>query len=123
MASSYNIETIQGDVLSLTLTVKDSYGNNINLSGYDVRGQVRYSYSYSGDSMLLLQFNPSIYSGTYGEYFPSGIININVNSYQTQNLPIGSFVYDIERYKASNLTGDAIKLLRGKFIVSPEVTI
>lgn len=123
MASSYNIETIQGDVLNLTLTVKDSYGNNINLSGYDVRGQVRYSYSYSGDSMLLLQFNPSIYSGTYGEYFPSGIININVGSYQTQNLPIGSFVYDIERYQASNLTGDAIKLLRGKFIVSPEVTI
>jgi hypothetical protein len=123
MASSYNIETIQGDVLSLTLTVKDSYGNNINLSGYDVRGQVRYSYSYSGDSLLLLKFNPSIYSGTYGEYFPSGIININDGSYQTQNLPIGSFVYDIERYQASNLTGDAIKLLRGKFIVSPEVTI
>ena len=123
MATAYNIETIQGDVLNLTLTVKDSYGNNVNLSGYDVRGQVRYSYSYTGYSILLFQFHPNIYSGTFGEYFPSGIININVGSYQTQNLPIGSFVYDIERYKASNLTGDAIKLLRGRFIVSPEVTI
>lgn len=123
MATSYNIEAIQGDVLNLTLIVRDSYGNNINLSGYDIRGQVRYGYGYTGVSGLLLQFNPVLYSGTYGEYLPSGIIFINVGSYLTQNLPVGSFVYDIERYTASNLSGDAVKLLRGKFIVSPEVTI
>jgi hypothetical protein len=37
-------------------------------------------------------------------------------------IPVGSFVYDIERFPSGIPTGNSIKLLRGKFIVSPEVT-
>ena len=122
MANTYDISAIQGDHLQLNLIVKDQNGTPVNLSGYDVRGEVRYSYGYTGISGLLLDLNPVIYSGVGGSYYSSGIININVGSYEMANIPVGTFVYDIERFPESIPTGNSIKLLKGKFIVSPEVT-
>lgn len=123
MASSYNISTIQGDNLQITLKIKDQSSNPINLSGYDVRGVVKYAYGYTGDQQILVNLRPTIYSGINGSYYPSGIININVDSYTMASVPVGIFVYDIERYPYGVPTGNSIKLLRGKFIVSPEVTM
>lgn len=122
MATSYNIDTIQGDYLQLSLRVRDSNNNPINLSGYDVRGVVKYAYGYTGDQQVLLNLNPVIISGNNGAYYPSGIVNINVGSYTTASIPVGTFVYDIERFPYGIPTGNSIKLIRGKFIVSPEVT-
>ena len=122
MATSYNINTIQGDHLQLSLRVKDSNNNSINLSGYDVRGVVKYAYGYTGDQQVLVNLNPVIFSGNNGSYYASGIVNINVDSYVTASIPVGTFVYDIERFPYGIPTGNSIKLIRGKFIVSPEVT-
>jgi len=131
MATSYNISTIQGDNLQITLSVKDQYSNPINLSGYDVRGAVKYAYFGSPPALdvsenyisgILLNLNPYIYSGENGSYYPSGLVNINVPSYTMTYIPVGTFVYDIERFPYGIPTGNSIKLLRGKFIVSPEVT-
>jgi hypothetical protein len=122
MATSYNINTIQGDYLQLSLRVRDSNNNPINLSGYDVRGVVKYAYGYTGDQQVLVNLNPFIVSGNNGSYYPSGIVNINVESYTTASIPVGTFVYDIERFPYGVPTGNSIKLIRGKFIVSPEVT-
>jgi hypothetical protein len=122
MATSYNINTIQGDHLQLSLRVKDSNNNSINLSGYDVRGVVKYAYGYTGDQQILVNLNPTIISGDNGSYYPSGIVDINVDSYTTASIPVGTFVYDIERFPYGIPTGNSIKLIRGKFIVSPEVT-
>ncbi len=122
MATSYNINTIQGDHLQLSLRVKDSNNNSINLSGYDVRGVVKYAYGYTGDQQVLVNLNPTIISGDNGSYYPSGIVDINVDSYTTASIPVGTFVYDIERFPYGIPTGNSIKLIRGKFIVSPEVT-
>ena len=122
MATSYNINTIQGDGLQLSLRVKDSNNNAINLSGYDVRGVVKYAYGYTGDQQVLVNLNPVIFSGNNGSYYASGIVNINVESYTTASIPVGTFVYDIERFPYGIPTGNSIKLIRGKFIVSPEVT-
>jgi hypothetical protein len=122
MATSYNINTIQGDGLQLSLRVKDSNNNAINLSGYDVRGVVKYAYGYTGSEQVLVNLNPIIVSGNNGSYYSSGIVNINVESYTTASIPVGTFVYDIERFPYGVPTGNSIKLIRGKFIVSPEVT-
>jgi hypothetical protein len=122
MYNSYDISTIQGDHLQLNLTLKNQNGALVNLSGYSVRGEVRYSYGYTGVSGLLLNLNPVIYSGIGGSYYASGLVNINIPSYAMANMPVGSFVYDIERYPSGIPTGNSIKLLKGKFIVSPEVT-
>ena len=80
MANSYDISAIQGDHLQINLIVKDKNGIPINLSGYDVRGEVRYAYGYTGISGLLLDLNPVIYSGIGGSYYSSGVININIDS-------------------------------------------
>lgn len=131
MANSYNINTVQGDNLQISLKVKDQYCNPINLSGYDVRGVVKYAYfgsppalDVSGNyvSGILLNLNPIVYSGQSGSYYPSGIIYVNVPSHVMANMPVGSFVYDIERFPKGFPTGNSIKLLQGKFIVAPEVT-
>ena len=122
MATSYNIETIQGDNIQLSLRVRDTYNTPINLSGYDVRGVVRYAYGYTGDQQVLLNLNPFIVSGDNGSYYPSGIVNINVDSFTMAAIPVGIFVYDIERFPYGIPTGNSIKLIRGKFVVSPEVT-
>ena len=122
MATSYNINTIQGDNLQITLSVKDQYNTPVNLSGYDVRGVVKYAYGYTGDQQILLNLSPTVYSGINGSYYASGLVNINVPSYTMAYIPVGSFVYDIERFPYNIPTGNSIKLLRGKFIVSPEVT-
>ena len=122
MATSYNINLIQGDNLQLTLAVKDTSNNRINLSGYDVRGVVKYSYGYTGNSGILLNLKPTIYSGNNGSAYVSGLVNINVSSYDTSSIPAGVFVYDIERFPYNTPTGNSIKFIKGKFIVSPEVT-
>ena len=122
MANSYSISAIQGDALNINLSIKDKNNIPVNLSGYDVRGVVKYAYGYTGNSGILLDLNPLIYSGVNGSYYSSGIINISVDSSKTRNLPVGSFVYDVERFTKNQPTGNSIKLLKGKFIVSPEVT-
>ena len=122
MATSYNINTIQGDNLQLSLRIKDPNNNPINLSGYDVRGVVKYAYGYTGNEQVLVNLNPFIISGNNGSYYPSGMVSINVDSYTTASIPVGTFVYDIERFPYGIPTGNSIKLIRGKFVVSPEVT-
>lgn len=113
MATSYNINCFQGDYLQLTLNIKDASGIAINLSGYEIRGQVRSSYGSTG---VMLDLQPIITS------YPSGIISITVPSSESSALPVNEYVYDIERYPSGIPTGNSIKLLKGKFIIAPEVT-
>ena len=113
MATYYNITGYQGDYLQLTLNVKDINGSPLNLSGYEVRGQVRTSYGATG---VLLDLNPTITNSI------SGAISININSDISQDLPVSDHIYDIERYPSGIPTGNTIKLMRGKFSILPEVT-
>jgi len=113
MATFYNITGYQGDYIQLTLNLKDSNGTALNLSGYQVRGQVRTNYGATG---VLLDLNPTITNST------SGTIAININSYISQDLPVSDHIYDIERYPSGIPTGNTIKLMRGKFSILPEVT-
>jgi len=113
MATFYNFTGYQGDYLQLTLNVVSSSGTALSFSGYDVRGQVRASYGATG---ILLNLDPTInvYSGNAS--------SININSYISQEIPVGEFVYDIERFPSGIPTGNSIKLIRGKFSILPEVT-
>jgi len=113
MATFYNITGYQGDYIQLTLNLKDSNATALNLSGYQVRGQVRTNYGATG---VLLDLNPTITNST------SGTIAININSYISQDLPVSDHIYDIERYPSGIPTGNTIKLMRGKFSILPEVT-
>jgi hypothetical protein len=113
MATFYNFTGYQGDNIQLTLNVVSSSGTAISFSGYDVRGQVRASYGATG---ILLNLNPTVnvYSGNAS--------SINIDSYISQDIPVGDFVYDVERFPSGIPTGNSIKLLRGIISILPEVT-
>ena len=122
MATVYNFDASQGSELNVRLNVKDTNGNAINLSGYGARGVVKYRYS-STDS--LIDLSPTIVSGTSGDAWVSGLIDIYLSGTQTVNLPVGQFVYDIERYPTGaveDANGAVVKLMKGDFNVFPEVT-
>lgn len=108
---AYDISLTQGEDYSLTAELKNSDGSLIDLSGYNVRGKVKYNY---GSDTYLLDLNPSVYSAA------SGIITVNLNASQTASLPITVAFYDIERYTSGD--NQVSKVLNGKFIICPEVT-
>jgi hypothetical protein len=112
MSTTYNISVFQGENIDFTLNLKENNGTTpLNLSGYSVRGKVKYSYGSSG---ILWDLNPTILSAV------SGQISLSIPATGIANLPVTEAVYDIERYT----TNDTIvkKVLMGKFIVKPEVT-
>jgi len=113
--TTYTLNLIQGNSTTLRITATDQNGTAINLSGQNVRGQVRYTYGSTG---VLLDLHPTIYSAV------SGIVQINISGSQTANLPVGTFPYDLE----SAVTGSdgsetsVCKFLRGYAEISPETT-
>ena len=121
MATVYNFSATQGSQLSVRLNVKDASGNAINLSGYGARGVVKYRYS-SADNLVNL--DPTIVTGETGSAYQSGLVDVYLSGSQTSGLPVGQFVYDIEKYPtgASNLEGAVDKILAGDFFVYPQVT-
>ena len=121
MATVYNFSATQGSQLSVRLNVKDASGDAINLSGYGARGVVKYRYSSTSS---LVDLDPTIVSGTSGTLYASGYVDVYLSGSQTATLPVGDFVYDIEKYPtgASNTEGAVDKILAGSFLVYPQVT-
>ena len=68
---AYNISITQGQNYDLIAGITNASGQPVNISGYNVRGQVRYSYGSTG---IMLNLAPDIISAT------SGIIQICLNT-------------------------------------------
>jgi len=112
MATTYNISVFQGENLDFNINLKESNGTTpLNLSGYSVRGKVKYSY---GSSEVLWDLNPTILD------LASGQISVSIPGTGVANLPVTEAVYDIEKYTANDVIVN--KVLGGKFIIKPEVT-
>ena len=110
MPNSFDISIEKGTTLNLTLVASDSSGSAINLSGYSVRGKVKFSYGATG---ILLDLNPTIDSS-----YVSGLINISIPYQNTTGLPITKGVYDVEAFNS----GYCFKVLKGYANIYPEVS-
>ena len=121
MATSYDFTVYQGSELDVQLSVTDEAGNALNLSGFDVRGNVKYRYS---DSTALLDLNPVVATGVNGDGYVSGLVDVFISGAQTKGLPVTEAIYDIERFHSGQgpASPSVIKLLNGKFNIYPEVT-
>jgi len=115
MATTYDLNITQGSSFNIRLTAKDTAGNYINLSGYNVSGYIRNRYS---DTSYLLDMEPAMVSGGNPDAIFSGLVDIALHPTGTAALPITQAMYDIEVYKGSTV----IKLLNGKANVHPEST-
>jgi len=113
-AENVDLNITQGSTFNIRIQVLDASLNSVDLTGNEVRGVVKNKYS-DPDTNILVNLDPVIYDG------PNGLVDILLTSIQTAQLPITEALYDIERFP---LTGaeDIEKILKGKFLIHPEVT-
>ena len=127
MATTYDIEVTQGSELDLRLNVKNDAGVALTLEGYKVRGVVKHRY---GDTTAYIDLKPKVFtddSVTPEITAASGLVDIFLSGVQTSGLAIGVHRYDLERYNEEEIDGvvtepSVFKLMKGKFVVTPEVT-
>lgn len=112
MAGSHNIVIEQGATWNFNFRVEIG-GTPWNLSDYSARMQVRES-TASTSKLLDLPVDGTITMNS------SGQVSITVSADKTADLPAGRWVYDFELESAG---GEVTRLLEGRFIVSPEVTV
>ena len=109
MASISNIFIDQGATFTTTVTVTDSSGNAISLSGYAVAAQIRKTFLSSTSTA----FTASISNASAGE------ITISLTDSQTTSLDAGRYVYDV-LITASG--GTKTRVVEGQVTVNPSVT-
>jgi len=127
MATTYDIEVTQGSELDLRLNVKNDAGAALTLEGYKLRGVVKHRY---GDATAYIDLKPKVFtdnSVTPEITAASGLVDIFLSGVQTSGLAIGVHRYDLERYNEEEIDGvltepSVFKLMKGKFVISPEVT-
>jgi hypothetical protein len=112
MAATYNITAFQGDTFTLQFTI-DTDGTPWNLTGYTAAMQVR-PFVESTTTILNLASPAGITLGGV-----TGIVSVNVSAAGMAAAPAGRHVYDIELTSGG---GVKTKVLRGAFIIFPEVT-
>jgi hypothetical protein len=112
MSGTHNIVAEQGATFHFNFTVKT---NDVvwNLSTYSARMQVRNS-TASTTKLLDLSSPTDIVLTSLGH------VSVTVNATTMAALPFGRWVYDLELESAG---GEVTRLLEGRFIVTPEVTI
>lgn len=113
MSAEYNLSISPGSRFRAQFTAKDTNGNALNISGYNARAYVRNKFSSSG---ILLDLLPMI-SGTTAV---SGIITVDLSATTTSGVPFGQFVWDLEIFTTED---NAYKLLKGRVVTYPEVSI
>jgi hypothetical protein len=111
MAAYVEIYMDQGttfrNVINLTDDLTNSY---INVSGYQVRSQMRRSY-YSANATANLVC--TITDSANGE------ITMSLDAANTSNIKAGRYLFDLETVDRSNIT---FRVLEGIITVTPEIT-
>jgi hypothetical protein len=108
----YNFICPQGSTFSkqLTWTIQDE---PVNLETYTARMQVREKYS---SKFVIVDINTENGGITLGG--DEGTILLYISDEATQQIVAKNYVYDLEMVSSS----EVIRLIEGKFIVTPEVT-
>jgi hypothetical protein len=115
-AGLHNIIADQGSTFSRTVVWRDPAKKPIFLRGYAARMKVRLASDSSEVVLNLTTENDGI---TLGE--TNGQINLYVSDETMATIAEGKYLYDLELIgPSSNLY--VYKILRGNFVVRPEVT-
>ena len=110
-----DLNVTQGSTFNIRIQLLDDGLNAVDLTGSEVRGVVKNKYS-DPDTNILVNLDPVVYDAE------SGLVDILLTSSQTAQLPVTQALYDIERYSLSSGAEDTEKVLRGKFLIHPEIT-
>lgn len=119
-AGKYDIYVEQGASWERVVTLADSAGTAIDLTGATVTGQIRETYS---SETVIQTITGAVTDATAGQITlsmtPAETSAIPVNDATTYTRPTTKYVYDVEVLKADSTV---IRLLEGVAEISPEVT-
>jgi hypothetical protein len=108
MATKANLVIDQGATFSVDLTLQDTNGDPLYLSGYTANSQIRKWYtSVSPAATFTTDINAT-----------SGVITLSLTADQTSNLVSGRYVYDVETTDGSVVS----RVVEGIVTVTPQVT-
>ena len=110
MGAKANIIIDQGADFATSITVADTSGNVVDLTGYTGRGQMRKHYTSSTSTDFTIVF---------GTPRTDGKVTLSLSNVQTAAMESGRYVYDAELITASNTVS---RLVEGIATVTPEVT-
>lgn len=116
MSTELNITVDQGATWTKNISWQDSNNEPYNLSTWTARMMVRRTYADNDKKAPLVSLTDD--SGIALTDNTDNII-ITLTDEQTENIPAGTYYYDLELISTSQVV---TKLLRGKFIILAEVT-
>ncbi len=119
MAAEYKLDIDQGSTFSVELTIKDSSGSAIDITGRTFTGQIRSIYSAA---TVIATFTCAITDATAGK------MTFSLTAAETAAITVDAatgtertktrYIYDIEMTNGSTVT----RILQGNVDISPEVT-
>lgn len=109
MAVYANFTIDQGSVFITSVDLENANGVPLIISSYDVRGQVRKTYT----ALTSYGFQTEILNAAEGK------ISIKLDSQTTSSMKPGRYVYDIE---IESPEGEVTRVLEGQIEITPRVT-
>ena len=111
-----NLNIVQGATFRLRVYLENEDGTTVNLSGSDIRCDLRTNYAYlSGEVIVSMRNGSGVTIASDGSY-----AELSLTAAQTAAMSPGNGVWDLEVEFPS---GDTLKPLSGRWKVSPEVTL
>ena len=118
-AGRYNFFCEQGATFNPTISWVDDEGVAVDLSTYEARMQVRPTVPSASVIFEVTSASPAAASGGITLGGSAGTIEIVLEATATDDLPTGTFRYDLELEAPD---GFVTRLLKGRFKIDPEVT-
>ena len=109
MAAVSNLYIDQGADFSTTISLTDSNGDILSLTGYSALGQIRKTY---GSSSVAATFETALAGAT-------GQITLTLTDIVTGGMTSGRYVYDII---ITDSSGDKTRILEGQATITPSVS-
>lgn len=109
MAIVSNIYIDAGSDYTNIITIDSAGGPPLNLTDYTVRSQIRKSYS----SSTAYNFTASVLNAAEGQ------IRLTMTAAQTELIPPGRWLYDVE---ITSPSGARNRVVEGLVIVTPQIT-
>lgn len=109
MSQLVNLVIDQGSDFVATLDIEDSIGNALDLTPYNVRGQVRKTYTSLTATDIACTKTDN-----------QGEVKLALTNEQTSAFRDGRYVYDIEIVHA--ILGTVIRVVEGQVTVTPRAT-
>jgi hypothetical protein len=109
VATVANLYVDQGSFYRTYITVANTDGNVLDLTGYTVASQLRKSYQTS----TAYNFTTSISNPTQGR------VQLQLSTEQSRVIPAGKYLYDLE---VTSPTGEKTRVVEGIVLINPEIT-